>query len=333
MAKSSALEKSDHTLLLDAALENIPYGFCVWSADFRLVMWNRHYLDIYSFPRDAIHKGMSLDEIVDLSGAELAGRAVAGAATGWTEAITQRPRAAVVEEWRAVSDAEERRGLEGAPGADILIAVVGERAAAMTGCTSDGGVVEQRLAAQLGADTLHGNGNPAGAADEDPRFRHPDWEAWPYHLMRVGFRNAETWWRAASKLPGMTPHHAELTHFMAQQWLGALTPANWLPGNPVVLHANLDKLGAPLRQGWLNWLEDFATPASERAAAEREAHFKVGRDVAVTPGEVVMRNGLAELIRYTPQTKTVHPEPVLIVPSWIMKYYILDLSPHNSLVR
>jgi len=189
------------------------------------------------------------------------------------------------------------------------------------------------LAAQLGADTLQGNGNPAGAADEDPRFRHPDWEAWPFHLMRVGFRNAETWWQAAAKLPGMTPHHAELTHFMAQQWLGALTPANWLPGNPVVLHANLEKLGNPLRQGWLNWLEDFATPASERAAAEREAHFKVGRDVAVTPGEVVMRNGLAELIRYAPQTKTVHPEPVLIVPSWIMKYYILDLSPHNSLVR
>ncbi len=189
------------------------------------------------------------------------------------------------------------------------------------------------LAAQLGADTLLGNGNPAGAADEDPRFRHPDWEAWPFHLMRVGFRNAEAWWQAAARLPGMTPHHAELTHFMAQQWLGALTPANWLPGNPVVLHANLDKLGSPLRQGWLNWLEDMATPAGERAAAEREAHFKVGRDVAVTPGEVVMRNGLAELIRYTPQTKTVHPEPVLIVPSWIMKYYILDLSPHNSLVR
>ncbi len=189
------------------------------------------------------------------------------------------------------------------------------------------------LAAQLAADTLRGNGNPAGTADEDPRFRHPDWEAWPFHLMRVGFRNAETWWTAATKLPGMTPHHAALTDFMARQWLGAMTPANWLPSNPVVLHANLEKLGNPLRQGWLNWLEDFATPASERAAAEREAHFKVGRDVAVTPGEVVMRNGLAELIRYAPQTKTVHPEPVLIVPSWIMKYYILDLSPHNSLVR
>ncbi len=188
-------------------------------------------------------------------------------------------------------------------------------------------------AAQLAADALHGDDAPAGAADEDPRFRHPDWANWPFNVMRSSFRNAETWWHEAARLPGMTRHHAELTDFMARQWLGLMTPANWLASNPVVLHANADKLGAPLRQGWLNWLEDLATPASERAAAEREARFKVGRDVAVTPGEVVMRNGLAELIRYTPQTKTVHPEPVLVVPSWIMKYYILDLSPHNSLVR
>lgn len=188
-------------------------------------------------------------------------------------------------------------------------------------------------AAQLAADALKGNDAPAGAADDDPRFRHPDWANWPYNVMRSGFRNAETWWQEAARLPGMTRHHAELTDFMARQWLGLMTPANWLPSNPVVLQANAQKLGAPLRQGWLNWLEDLATPAGERAAAEREARFKVGRDVAVTPGEVVMRNGLAELIRYTPLTKTVHPEPVLIVPSWIMKYYILDLSPHNSLVR
>lgn len=189
------------------------------------------------------------------------------------------------------------------------------------------------LAAQGVLATLRGDDVPTGAADEDPRFRHPDWAAWPFNVMRSGFRQSEAWWKAATRLPGMTQHHAELTDFMARQWLGLLTPANWLPSNPVVLDANLAGFGAPLRQGWSNWLQDLATPASERAAAEREAHFKVGRDVAITPGEVVMRNRLVELIRYTPTTKTVHPEPVLIVPSWIMKYYILDLSPHNSMVR
>jgi polyhydroxyalkanoate synthase subunit PhaC len=189
------------------------------------------------------------------------------------------------------------------------------------------------LAAQLATDTLRGDDAPSGAADDDPRFRHPDWARWPFNVMRAGFRNAETWWHAASRLPGMTRHHAELTDFMARQWLGVLTPANWLPTNPVVLNANAENLGGPLQRGFANWLEDLSTPPAARAAAEREAHFKVGRDVAVTPGEVVLRNRLVELIRYTPQTKTVHPEPLLIVPSWIMKYYILDLSPHNSLVR
>ena len=188
-------------------------------------------------------------------------------------------------------------------------------------------------AAQLAQDVWR-NAEPAEAAsDDDPRFRHPDWAQWPFNVMRNGFHQAETWWHEASRVSGMTKHHADLTDFMASQWLGMLTPANWLPTNPVILSANLQQFGAPLQQGFANWLEDFSTSASERAKAEREAHFKVGKDVAVTPGEVVMRNDLVELIRYAPQTKTVHPEPVLIVPSWIMKYYILDLSPHNSLVR
>ena len=130
----------------------------------------------------------------------------------------------------------------------------------------------------------------------------------------------------------MTRHHADMTDFFARQTLGFLTPANWLPTNPVVLHENAKAYGGPLMRGIGNWLEGLVHRPGA-AAAGSDAHFKVGRDVAVTPGKVVLRNRLVELIRYDAQTKTVHPEPLFIVPSWINKFYILDLSPHNSMVR
>jgi polyhydroxyalkanoate synthase subunit PhaC len=194
------------------------------------------------------------------------------------------------------------------------------------------------LAAQLGQDSLRvaagaaAPEEPAGQADDDPRFRHDAWAQWPFSAIRHGFRNQEAFWREASHMPGMTAHHVAETEFFARQWLGMLTPANWLATNPVVLQDVAQSGGAHLLAGAMNWLRD-ATGQPEPAVSAQAARFVVGRDVAATPGQVVFRNHLIELIRYAPQTKTVHPEPLLIVPSWIMKYYILDLSPHNSLVR
>ena len=193
------------------------------------------------------------------------------------------------------------------------------------------------LAAQLAQDTLRVAAGatadaPAGEADDDPRFRHPDWTQWPFNAVRNGFRNQEAFWREASHVPGMTAHHAQVTQHFARQWLGMLTPANWLPTNPVVLHDVVDTGAAHLMKGALNWWRDATGQPDPEMQAEA-ARFAVGRDVAVTPGKVVWRNQLVELIRYAPQTAKVHPEPVFIVPSWIMKYYILDLSPHNSLLR
>ena len=193
------------------------------------------------------------------------------------------------------------------------------------------------LAAQLAQDTLRVAAGatedaPAGEADDDPRFRHPDWTQWPFNAVRNGFRNQEAFWREASHVPGMTAHHAQVTQHFARQWLGMLMPANWLPTNPVVLHDVVDTGAAHLMKGTLNWWRDATGQPDPEMQAEA-ARFAVGRDVAVTPGKVVWRNRLIELIRYAPQTAKVHPEPVFIVPSWIMKYYILDLSPHNSLLR
>jgi len=173
---------------------------------------------------------------------------------------------------------------------------------------------------------------PAGDADDDPRFRHPAWAGWPFNVLRSGFRHAEAYWREASVMPGMTRHHREMTQFFAKQWLGVMAPANWLPTNPVVLADVAESGGAHLVQGAMNWLRDVSGQPDPRPAGTPE-RFRVGVDVAATPGKVVFRNRLIELIRYAPQTAMVHPEPLLIVPSWIMKYYILDLSPHNSMVR
>jgi len=87
----------------------------------------------------------------------------------------------------------------------------------------------------------------------------------------------------------------------------------------------MDSGGGNFVSGWLNWLDDCRKAFGARSSGSE--HFVVGKDVATTKGKVVYRNELIELIQYAPVTADVCPEPVLIVPAWIMKYYILDLSP------
>ena len=157
------------------------------------------------------------------------------------------------------------------------------------------------LASRLMADTLKAppadDAAPAGEADDDPRFRHEAWAQWPFNQWRAGFRNAETFWREAARAPGMTAHHTDMTEFFARQWLGMMTPANWLPTNPVVLQDAVASGGLHLLQGARHWVHDVAgLPEPEDVAAAQR--YRVGHDVAVTPGKVVLRNRLIELIRY-----------------------------------
>ena len=191
------------------------------------------------------------------------------------------------------------------------------------------------LAAQLVRDTLkpaEQGEAPTGASDDDPRFRDEAWAKWPFSQMRAGFRNAEAFWREAAHVPGMTAHHEAMAQFFSHQLLGVMSPANGLLTNPVVLKDTIASKGANLVAGAKNFLADVSGVASGNAVSAAEA-AGVGKTVAVTPGKVIYRNHLVELIRYDAQTPKVHPEPVFIIPSWIMKFYILDLSPHNSMVR
>ena len=175
--------------------------------------------------------------------------------------------------------------------------------------------------------------SPEPSPTNDRRFNDPAWDQWPYNLFRSSFLIQSKWWEQATQgVWGVDPQHERLLAFGAKQWLEMVSPTNSALFNPVVLKKTIEEQGANLARGMSNFLDDLRRQLSGEPPAGTE-NFVVGRDVAVTEGKVVLRNQLIELIQYTPTTAKVHPEPILIIPAWIMKYYVLDLSPHNSLIR
>ncbi|MEO1331352.1 MAG: alpha/beta fold hydrolase [Pseudomonadota bacterium] len=168
---------------------------------------------------------------------------------------------------------------------------------------------------------------------QDHRFDHPLWRTPPYSLIHQAFLFQQQWWHnATNDIHGLDPHAQRVLSFTARQMLDVFSPSNFVATNPELTQETLRRGGGNLLEGFQNLLVDWERQVAGKPPAEA-ATFKVGETLATTPGKVVYRNNLIELIQYTPQTESVSPEPVLIVPAWIMKYYILDLSPHNSLVR
>jgi polyhydroxyalkanoate synthase subunit PhaC len=169
--------------------------------------------------------------------------------------------------------------------------------------------------------------------EHDKRFADPLWQQPPYNLIYQSFLLNQQWWHnATTDVRGVSAHHEHMVNFLARQWLDMFSPSNFLLTNPELQQVTLQQGGMNLVNGMVNGWADLERQQAGRLPAGAEK-FRPGETIAITPGKVVMRNRLCELIEYTPSTTSVYAEPVLIVPSWIMKYYILDLSPQNSLVK
>jgi polyhydroxyalkanoate synthase len=197
---------------------------------------------------------------------------------------------------------------------------------------SPGKLVElQRKAARKWLRYL--TGTAIEPLEHDRRFAAPGWQEWPFKSLCQAFLFWQQWWHnATTEVHGVSPHHEQVVNFTMRQLLDLWSPSNFAWSNPEVLQATREQFGMNFVNGAVNLADDWRREMLGRPPAGAEA-FVPGRNVAVTPGSVVLRNRLIELIQYAPSTAKVHPEPVLIVPAWIMKYYILDLSPANSLVK
>jgi len=170
-------------------------------------------------------------------------------------------------------------------------------------------------------------------ARDDNRFHDPAWDTIPYRFWKNWFLAQQDWWDyATEEIRGMRPRSVERTAFMARQVLDIASPSNSPVLNPEIVRRTIECGGQNLVHGAKNLSDDIADSFADTPPKIPEG-FEVGQALAVTPGQVIFRNDLIELIQYAPQTDTVRAEPVLIVPAWIMKYYILDLRPENSLIR
>ena len=172
---------------------------------------------------------------------------------------------------------------------------------------------------------------PAPAAKPDKRFKAPGWQSPMFDLIRQSYALVgDHMLRGVDALEGVEPRQKEQLRFATRAFVDAMSPTNFPATNPEVIEKTIETKGENLLKGLQNMLADIGRGQLTHTQADA---FQIGRDIAATPGQVVLRTPLYELIQYQPTTKTVATTPIVIFPPWINRFYILDLSPEKSLIR
>ncbi|WP_411818130.1 PHA/PHB synthase family protein [Hyphococcus sp. DH-69] len=170
----------------------------------------------------------------------------------------------------------------------------------------------------------------------DRRFAHPAWEENPMlDFVKQSYLIMARWLELTmSQVEGMDEHEKKKAEFFTKQFIDAFAPSNFAMLNPEVIEETINSKGENLLKGMKNYLEDLDRGHGELSIRQADLkYFKLGENVATTPGKVVFENEIFQLIQYNPSTEEVAKTPMLIIPSWINKFYILDLQPQNSFIN
>jgi len=185
----------------------------------------------------------------------------------------------------------------------------------------------------LGMDVASPTVSPAR---DDRRFRHEDWSESPFFdfIKQSYLVAAESVQELVADVDGLDDKTKHKVEFYTKQFVDAMAPTNFVATNPEVLRTTVETGGQNLVNGLQNFMRDFDQERGMlRTRMTDESAFELGRNVAASPGKVIFRNRMFELLQFTPSTEQVYKRPLLIMPPWINKFYILDLQPKNSLIK
>ncbi|MFK7761619.1 MAG: PHA/PHB synthase family protein [Roseobacter sp.] len=177
---------------------------------------------------------------------------------------------------------------------------------------------------------------PENKGPSDRRFSNPLWDTHPYfnYVKQQYLINADAITRAVQDVSDLEPLEKNRLNYFAKQIVDMMSPTNFLATNPDALEKAIETDGQSLVQGIENLINDLEANNGELIVKlADDSAFELGKNIATTPGKVVFRNRMMELVQYTPSTDTVFKTPVVIYPPWINKFYILDLKAQNSMVK